>query len=91
MQVQQAAENIILEKYGLAAVVIDQNMHILYFLGQTDPYIEPATGSASLNLLKMVHPELIIELRTLIHQAIKNNNSVRKEGLRMRHHGGYKI
>lgn len=69
MQVQQAAENIILEKYGPAAVVIDQNMHILYFLGQTDPYIEPATGSASFNLLKMVHPELIIELRTLVHQS----------------------
>ena len=90
MQVQQAAENIILEKYGPAAVVIDQNMHILYFLGQTGPYIEPATGSASLNLLKMVHPELIIELRALVHQAIKDNSSVRKEGLRMHHNGGYK-
>ena len=28
---------------------------------------------------------------TEVHQAIKDNNSVRKEGLRMRHHGGYKI
>jgi len=90
VQVQQAAENIILEKYGPPAVVIDQNMHILYFRGQTGPYIEPATGSASLNLLKMVHPELIIELRTLVHQAIKDNNSVRKEGLRMHHNGNYK-
>ena len=90
MQVQQAAENLILEKYGPPAVVIDQNMHILYFRGQTGPYIEPATGSASLNLLKMVHPELIIELRALVHQAIKDNNSVRKEGLRMHHHDGYK-
>ncbi len=90
MQVQQAAENLILEKYGPPAVVIDQNMHILYFRGQTGPYIEPATGSASLNLLKMVHPELIIELRALVHQAIKDNSSVRKEGLRMHHNGGYK-
>lgn len=90
MQVQQAAENLILEKYGPPAVVIDQNMHILYFRGQTGPYIEPATGSASLNLLKMVHPELIIELRTLVHQAIKDNNSVRKEGLRMHHNGNFK-
>lgn len=89
VQVQQAAENIILEKYGPPAVVIDQNMHILYFRGQTGPYIEPATGSASLDLLKMVHPELVIELRALIHQAIKNNSSIRKEGLRMHRDGNY--
>lgn len=65
-------------------------MHILYFRGQTGPYIEPATGSASLNLLKMVQPELIIELRALVHQAIKDNNSVRKEGLHIHHNGNDK-
>ncbi len=65
-------------------------MHVLYFRGQTVPYIDSASGSASLSLLKMVHPELIIKLRTLVHQAIKDNSSVRKEGLRMHHNGNYK-
>lgn len=91
LSIQQEAEHLILEKYGPPGVVINQDMQILNFRGQTGPYIEPASGSASLNLLKMARQELLMDLRTTVQQAIKEHSQVRKEGVRIRQHEGYRI
>lgn len=88
--VQKAAEDLILKEYGPPGVIIDQHMHILNFCGQTGPYIEPAAGGASLSLLKMVRQELMLDLRTLINHAMKENCSARKEGVRIAYNGNYK-
>jgi len=81
--VQQEAEQLILEKYGPPGVIINQDMQILQFRGQTGPYIQPSAGSASLNLLKMARPDLVLELRTLVQQAIKQHGAVRKAGVQL--------
>ena len=88
IRIQQEAENLILEKYGPAGVIINQDMQILHFRGQTGPYIEPSAGSASLNLLKMARQDLALELRAAVQQAIKERSAVRKEGVRMREADG---
>jgi two-component system CheB/CheR fusion protein len=80
---QQEAENVILVNYGPPGVIINRDMQILNFRGQTGPYIEPAAGSASLNLLKMARHDLVMELRSVVHEAIKQHQPVRKEGIRM--------
>ncbi|MDP1558035.1 MAG: CheR family methyltransferase [Nitrosomonas sp.] len=85
IEVQQVAEKLILEKYGPPSVIIDQNMQILHFRGQTGPYIEPSAGSASLNLLKMARQELVVHLRAAVHHTIKEHCSVRKEGITLHH------
>jgi two-component system, chemotaxis family, CheB/CheR fusion protein len=90
IEVRKLAENIILDKYGPPGVIIDQNLQICHFHGQTGPYIEPSTGAASLNLLKMVRQELLLELRSAVYQAIKEHCSVRKERVRMKHNDGYR-
>ncbi|MEK6708754.1 MAG: PAS domain-containing protein [Pseudomonadota bacterium] len=82
--VQQEAEQLILEKYGLPSVIINRDMQILQFRGQTGPYIQPSAGSASLNLLKMARPDLVLELCTLVQQAIKQHSAMRKEGVQLR-------
>ncbi len=83
IKIQQESELLLLEKYAPPGVIINQDMQILYFRGQTSPYIEPSAGSASLNLLKMVRQELALELRAAVQQAIKEHGAVRKEGVRI--------
>ncbi len=85
---QQEAENLILANYGPPGVIINQEMQILSFRGQTGPYIEPAAGSASLNLLKMARQDLLLELRAVVHEAIKERHTVRKEGVRIQQQDG---
>ena len=41
----------------------------MHFQGDTSPYLVPATGQPSFHLLKMVRPELVVDLRTAIYKA----------------------
>ena len=88
LNLQQEAENIILANYGPPGVIINREMQILNFRGQTGPYIEPAAGSASLNLLKMARQDLVMELRAVVHEAIKEHHPVRKQGVRIHQQAG---
>ena len=88
LNLQQEAENLILANYGPPGVIINQELQILNFRGQTGPYIEPAAGSASLNLLKMARQDLVMELRSVVHEAIKEHRPVRKDGVRIQQQDG---
>jgi two-component system CheB/CheR fusion protein len=75
------AERILLDEYAPPAVIVNRDMEILQFRGHTGPYIEPVSGSASLNLMKMARADLIMELRTALHQAIKEDGRVLRENV----------
>jgi two-component system CheB/CheR fusion protein len=76
---KQIAENRVQEDYP--GVLVNEQMEILQLRGRTAPFIEPAPGSPSYNLLKMAHPDLIRDLRMTLQAASKSKSSVRKEGL----------
>jgi len=77
--VHREAERILLRRYVPAGVVVNDEMQILQFRGRTGPYLEPAPGEATLNLLKMARQGLAFELRTLIQRAKKNRGAVRQQ------------
>ncbi|PSB05032.1 chemotaxis protein CheB [Merismopedia glauca] len=81
---QKQADRIVLDRYAPVGVIINSDLEIVHFRGQTSLYLEPAPGRASLNLLKMAKEGLKIELRTAIHQAKKGEVPVRKDGLQIR-------
>jgi two-component system CheB/CheR fusion protein len=86
---QKKAEEILLNQFCSPAVIVNGRMDVLHFLGKTGPYLEPQTGSASLNLLKMVRDELTVDLRTAITQCARTHSPVRKEGIRIKFNGHY--
>ena len=74
-------DNLLLSQYVPASVVIDQDMEIIQFRGITAPFLQHASGKASLNLTKMAHPSLVFELRNIVHKARKSAEPARKNGL----------
>ncbi|HEY9748522.1 MAG TPA: CheR family methyltransferase, partial [Allocoleopsis sp.] len=84
LELQREADRIVLNQYAPAGVVVDANLEILQFRGQTSPYLEPAPGRASLNLLRMAKEQLRRELQSAIYQARQQNLSVRRDGLLVR-------
>ena len=62
-------------------------MQILHFHGDTDPYLGPTPGRASLNLFKMARAGLDLELRTAIAKTRKSGQPVKKEGVQVSTHG----
>ena len=87
---QRRADEILLSQYTPGGAVVNSRMEVLHFRGKTGYYLEPAPGTASLNLLKMVRDELVVDLRTAFAQAVKTNLSVRKEPIRIKYNGHYR-
>jgi two-component system, chemotaxis family, CheB/CheR fusion protein len=83
LDLQQEADRIVLDRFAPVGVVIDNDLEILHFRGQTSRYLEPAPGRASHNLLKMAKDDLKLELRTAIHQAKQHKLVARKDGVQI--------
>jgi len=81
---QKEADRIVLNKYAPVGVVIDNELEIRQFRGEVSLYLEPAPGAASLNLLRMVRSGFLLDLRTAIHKAKKQNIAIRREGLQVK-------
>jgi len=79
---ESAADRITLVRYSPPGVLINEDMTILRFRGDTSRYIRPAAGKASLNLIAMLHEELQLGLRSAVLKAKKEKGAVRKKGLR---------
>lgn len=83
LDIQKQADQIALNHYAPVSIVINDGLDILHFRGETSPYLRPAAGEPSFNLLKMARPGLLMELRTAIYQAKRQDAPVRKQGLRI--------
>lgn len=84
VEIQKQADRIVLNQYAPVGVIIDSELEILQFRGQTSSYLQPAPGRASFNLLKMAKEGLGLELRTAIHLAKRQEMPVTKENLQIR-------
>ena len=89
-EAQKEADRMLLNRFAPPGVLVDANMDIVHFRGDTSPYLAPAPGSASLNILKMAREGLLVGLRAAIVKAKKEEASVRERGLRVKANGGYR-
>ena len=63
------ADRVVLERYAPPGVVVDDDLQIVQFRGQTGRFLEPAPGEPSLNLLKMAREGLLYGLRAALQTA----------------------
>jgi two-component system, chemotaxis family, CheB/CheR fusion protein len=73
----------IAERYAPAYVITDENFHILHFSGRTGRYIEPTAGTATLDLLGLVHRDLRLELRTVLSRALETNEAAHADQVQL--------
>ncbi|MEP6489066.1 PAS domain-containing protein [Microcoleus vaginatus GB2-A3] len=79
LDLQQETDQLILNRYAPASVVVNEQMKILQVRGDIDPYLRVVAGTPDLNLLAMARAGLLVELRTAIYQAQTQNATIRKE------------
>ena len=84
---RKESERIILERYAPPAFVINAGLQILHFQGDTSPFLRPVSGESSFSLVKLVRPELMLEIRTAIHEVRKSGAAVRHENIRFKRNG----
>src|SRR5262245_714903 len=87
LDVLREADRVVMSRYAPASVLINDDLEILQFRGRTGAYLEPAQGQASLNVMRMAREGLALELRSVIHNARKRNQRVRKAGISIQNDG----
>lgn len=85
---QQAADQVLLQVYAPAAVVVNRQGDIVYISGHTGKYLEPAAGKANWNFHAMVREGLRARLAEALHQAALQEESVHVRGLKVQIPGG---
>jgi two-component system CheB/CheR fusion protein len=65
----------ILARYGPASVIIDEDLNVIEFRGDTEPYLEFSPGAASLSLHRLARPGLLVALSPAIQAARQNGAS----------------
>jgi two-component system, chemotaxis family, CheB/CheR fusion protein len=77
------ADRLLLSRYAPAGVLVDSELEILQFRGDTSRFLMPSPGRASLNLLKMLREGLLVGVRGALQKARRTEGPVREEGLRL--------
>lgn len=85
-KIQSHVEQLLLQKYSPAAVLLNQDGDILYINGRTGAFLEPAAGKANWNIHAMAREGLRYELAGLITQALQSDSMVRLTGLVLKDH-----
>jgi two-component system, chemotaxis family, CheB/CheR fusion protein len=79
---ERQADRLLANQYAPPGVIVNPELEIVHFRGETGRFLEHGPGAASLNLLRMARPGLTLDLRTAIYEARKQQRRVRREGLR---------
>ncbi|MDT7688893.1 MAG: two-component system, chemotaxis family, CheB/CheR fusion protein [Acidobacteriota bacterium] len=81
----------LVEQYGPPSVVVNEEYDIVHLSERAGRYMQVAGGEASHNLLKLVRPEIRLELRTALYQAVQNRTNVEAHGVAVNFDGGTRL
>jgi two-component system CheB/CheR fusion protein len=81
LSAEREADRVTVNQFAPPSVLISDDLQILQFRGPTGLYLEPPTGKAQFDLLKMAREGLMLPLRTVINQAKKDRQTARQENV----------
>jgi two-component system CheB/CheR fusion protein len=90
--INQLTNHLLLERYTPAAVTIDREHRIVYFHGDTNPYLQQPVGEPTRELLAVVRDHVRGALRTAIHKAMSERQvATARTGVMQRAEGRFRI
>jgi two-component system CheB/CheR fusion protein len=85
---QSLADQLLLQSYSPAAVLVTDQGDILYISGKTGKYLEPTTGKANWNLIAMAREGLSFALDEAFHKAVRQKVTMTLKGVKVGTYGG---
>ena len=85
---QTLADQLLLQRYSPAAVLVNEKGDILYINGKTGKYLEPAAGKANWNIFAMAREGLRHELSGAFKKALRQKGAVILMGVKVGTNGG---
>ena len=91
VNIQTLAEQLLLQRFAPASVLINQEGDILNFIGRTGKYLEHATGKTNVNIYAMAREGLRNELAGAIRKAKQNYEPVILRNIKVGNNGDTQI
>ena len=85
---QSLADQVLLQRYSPAAVLVNNKGDILYISGRTGKYLEPAAGKANWNIFAMAREGLRHELSGAFQKALRQRDAVTLSNVTVGTNGG---
>jgi two-component system CheB/CheR fusion protein len=85
--IQSLADQVILQRFAPASVMINDQGDIVYITGRTGKYLEPAAGKANWNIYAMAREHLRQELPVAIRKATQNYEPVELHKIKIENNG----
>ena len=89
--IQNYADQLILQHFAPASVLINQDGDILYITGRTGKYLEPAAGKANMNIYAMAREGLRNELLSAVRKAKQTSELVYLKNIKVENNGGNQL
>jgi two-component system CheB/CheR fusion protein len=87
VNLREVVEQALLTEYTPACVIVNEKGEVLYIHGHTGKYLEPASGEATLNVIRMARKGLNLELAVALRKVVAQKEMIRYEGLRVKTNG----
>jgi two-component system CheB/CheR fusion protein len=81
--IQTLADQLLLQNFAPAGVLVNENGDIIYVSGHTGKYLEPAVGKANMNIFAMLREGLRNEFPVAFRKAIMNRETVILHNVRL--------
>ncbi|MDR7208742.1 CheR family methyltransferase [Flavobacterium piscis] len=81
---RKTASDILFTKYTPASVIINKNLEIVHFHGDTSPFLLPPQGKPNFNILKMAREGICFELQNAILKVKEEKLNIRKDNIQVK-------
>ncbi|CAM4304321.1 chemotaxis protein CheB [Gillisia limnaea] len=81
--IQTLTDQVLLQRYAPASVLVNAKGDILYITGRTGNYLEPVAGKANWNIFAMARESLRFELPAAFQKASKNYEPLKLNHIRI--------
>jgi two-component system CheB/CheR fusion protein len=78
---EQEADRMLLSGYVPAAVLIDEQLRVIRYYGNIEPYLRRSEDRLSLHLLRIIRDELVFELDDLIERSEREDKPIKVDGV----------
>jgi two-component system, chemotaxis family, CheB/CheR fusion protein len=88
VSIAELAQKTLLDQLTPPSVLVNEKGDIIYLHGRTGAFLEPAPGTARMNILEMAREGCASELRAALHQAVTQKKDILRHHLKVKTNGG---
>ncbi|MEI7492088.1 MAG: chemotaxis protein CheB [Bacteroidota bacterium] len=88
INIQTLADQLLLQHFAPAGVLVNENGDIIYVSGHTGKYLEPAVGKANMNIFAMLREGLRNEFHVAFRKAVVKKEAVSLRNMKTGTNGG---